>query len=56
MELPVCIGQDIYGNSVSWDFADLETLLISGEIGAGKSSLMRVILTTWVKYTSPDDL
>jgi S-DNA-T family DNA segregation ATPase FtsK/SpoIIIE len=56
MELPVCIGQDIYGNPVSWDFADLETLLISGEIGAGKSSLMRVILTTWVKYTSPNDL
>ncbi|MGG0454265.1 FtsK/SpoIIIE domain-containing protein, partial [Priestia megaterium] len=56
MELPVCIGQDIYGNPVSWDFTDLETLLISGEIGAGKSSLMRVILTTWVKYTSPNDL
>ncbi|PFJ36969.1 chromosome partitioning protein ParA [Priestia megaterium] len=56
MELPVCIGQDIYGNPVSWDFADLETLLISGEIGAGKSSLMRVILTTWVKYTSPEEL
>ncbi|MDP1442924.1 chromosome partitioning protein ParA [Priestia megaterium] len=56
MELPVCIGQDIYGNPVSWDFADLETLLISGEIGAGKSSLMRVILTTWVKYSSPEDL
>ncbi|MGG3196919.1 chromosome partitioning protein ParA, partial [Priestia aryabhattai] len=37
MELPVCIGQDIYGNPVSWDFVDLETLLISGEIGAGKS-------------------
>ncbi|MEB4860825.1 MULTISPECIES: hypothetical protein [Priestia] len=46
MELPVCIGQEIYGNFISWDFADLETLLISGEIGAGKSSLMRVILTT----------
>ncbi|MGX1373236.1 S-DNA-T family DNA segregation ATPase FtsK/SpoIIIE [Priestia megaterium] len=56
MELPVCIGQDVYGNPVSWEFADLETLLISGEIGAGKSSLMRVILTTWVKYTSPEDL
>ena len=42
MELPICIGQDIYGNPVSWDFADLETLLISGEIGAGKSSLMRM--------------
>src|SRR6478752_9707482 len=56
MELPVCIGQDIYGTPVSWDFADFETLLISGEIGAGKSSLMRVILTTWVKYTSPEDL
>ncbi|MEH7072295.1 FtsK/SpoIIIE domain-containing protein, partial [Priestia megaterium] len=56
MELPVCIGQDIYGSPISWDFADLETLLISGEIGAGKSSLMRVILTTWVKHTSPEEL
>ncbi len=42
MELPVCIGQDIYGNPASWDFADLETLAdIVGEIGAGKSSLQR---------------
>ncbi|MEK1831057.1 hypothetical protein AAAC51_24550 [Priestia megaterium] len=53
MELPVCIGQDIYGNPVSWDFVDLKTLLISGEIGGGKSSLMRVILTTWMKHASP---
>ncbi|WKG33402.1 hypothetical protein [Priestia aryabhattai] len=52
MELPVYI----YGGPVSWYFADLERLLISGEIGAGKGSLMRFILTTWVKYASPEDL
>ncbi|MED3881980.1 hypothetical protein [Priestia megaterium] len=40
IELSVCIGQDIYGNPVSWDFANLEILLISGEIGAGKSSML----------------
>ncbi|MEH7520450.1 hypothetical protein [Priestia megaterium] len=49
MELPICIGQDIYGNPISLDFSVLETLLISGEIGAGKSSLMRGILTTMNK-------
>ncbi|SNT52682.1 hypothetical protein SAMN05444672_14022 [Bacillus sp. OK838] len=26
------VGQDIYGNVISCDLADLETLLISGEI------------------------
>ncbi len=31
-------------------------MLISDKIGAGKSNLMRVILTTWVKYTLPDNL
>ncbi|MCZ8493666.1 MULTISPECIES: hypothetical protein [Priestia] len=40
IELRVCVGQDIYGNPVSWDFANLEILLISGEIGAGKSSML----------------
>lgn len=56
MELPVCVGKDIYGNYISYDMADLETLLISGEIGAGKSSLLRAILTTWIQFKQTEDL
>ncbi|MGG0555264.1 FtsK/SpoIIIE domain-containing protein [Priestia aryabhattai] len=56
MELPVVVGKSIYGKYISYDMAELETLLVSGEIGAGKSSLLRAILTTLIKSNSPDEL
>lgn len=56
MELPVVVGKSIYGKYISWDMAELETLLVSGEIGAGKSSLLRAILTTLIKSKSPDEM
>ncbi|GFZ69046.1 hypothetical protein PSE10B_55680 [Pseudomonas amygdali pv. eriobotryae] len=56
MELPVVVGKSIYGKYISYDMAELETLLVSGEIGAGKSSLLRAVLTTLIKSNSPDEL
>jgi DNA segregation ATPase FtsK/SpoIIIE, S-DNA-T family len=56
MELPVVVGKSIYGNYISYDMAELETLLVSGEIGAGKSSLLRAILTTLIKSKSPEEM
>lgn len=56
MKLPICVGKDIYSRYIIYDMAELETLLISGEIGAGKSSLVRALLTTLIQYKRKDEL
>lgn len=56
MELPIICGKDAYNQYVSYDMAKFETLLLTGEIGAGKSSLLRAIITTLIQYRKPDEL
>jgi DNA segregation ATPase FtsK/SpoIIIE, S-DNA-T family len=56
LTLPVVIGRDINNQPVVFDLADYPHLLISGETGSGKSSLLRVILTTLMLTKQPTDV
>ncbi|EOP29501.1 MULTISPECIES: FtsK/SpoIIIE domain-containing protein [Bacillus] len=56
--LPVVVGRDQFGKMITYDLVDSNTphLLIAGETGSGKSSMVRVVLSTLVQYMSPDKL
>lgn len=56
--LPVVVGRDQFGNMIAYDMIDSNTphLLIAGETGSGKSSMVRVVLSTLIQYMSPDKL
>ncbi|WP_144597485.1 FtsK/SpoIIIE domain-containing protein [Bacillus cereus] len=56
--LPVVVGRDQFGNMIVYDMVDSNTphLLIAGETGSGKSSMVRVVLSTLIQSMSPDNL
>ncbi|ARJ20129.1 cell division protein FtsK [Bacillus mycoides] len=56
--LPVVVGRDQFGKMIVYDMVDSNTphLLIAGETGSGKSSMVRVILSTLIQSMSPDKL
>ncbi|MGE6619514.1 FtsK/SpoIIIE domain-containing protein [Bacillus mycoides] len=56
--LPVVVGRDQLGNMIVYDMVDSNTphLLIAGETGSGKSSMVRVVLSTLIQSISPDKL
>ncbi|MED3087795.1 FtsK/SpoIIIE domain-containing protein [Bacillus toyonensis] len=56
--LPVVVGRDQFGNMIVYDMIDSNTphLLIAGETGSGKSSMVRVVLSTLIQYMAPDKL
>ncbi|MED2931774.1 FtsK/SpoIIIE domain-containing protein [Bacillus wiedmannii] len=56
--LPVVVGRDQFGNAIVYDMVDSNTphLLIAGETGSGKSSMVRVILSTLIQHMSPEHL
>ncbi|HEQ3528924.1 FtsK/SpoIIIE domain-containing protein [Bacillus cereus] len=56
--LPVVVGRDQFGKMITYDMVDANTphLLIAGETGSGKSSMVRVILSTLIQTMSPDTL
>ncbi|HDR7784396.1 MULTISPECIES: FtsK/SpoIIIE domain-containing protein [Bacillus] len=56
--LPVVVGRDQFGEMITYDMLDSNTphLLIAGETGSGKSSMVRVVLSTFIQYMSPDKL
>ncbi|MBG9611678.1 FtsK/SpoIIIE domain-containing protein [Bacillus cereus] len=56
--LPIVVGRDQFGNRIVYDMVDANTphLLIAGETGSGKSSMVRVILSTLIQGISPDTL
>lgn len=56
--LPVVVGRDQFGNTITYDMVEANTphLLIAGETGSGKSSMVRVVLSTLIQYMSPDKL
>ncbi|CAM4399496.1 cell division protein FtsK [Bacillus manliponensis] len=49
-KLPIMIGKDEFGNYLIYDMVEQPQLLIAGETGSGKSSMLRVILTTLIQY------
>ncbi|GAB6517503.1 FtsK/SpoIIIE domain-containing protein [Bacillus thuringiensis] len=56
--LPVVVGRDQFGNMIMYDMVEANTphLLIAGETGSGKSSMVRVVLSTLIQYMLPDKL
>ncbi|PFS62820.1 cell division protein FtsK [Bacillus cereus] len=56
--LPVVVGRDQFGKMITYDMLDSNSphLLIAGETGSGKSSMVRVVLSTFIQYMSPDKL
>lgn len=56
LTLPIVIGAKLNGQLLAYDMDDYPHLLLSGETGSGKSSLLRVILTTLILTKSPDEL
>ncbi|MFB7260528.1 FtsK/SpoIIIE domain-containing protein, partial [Streptomyces nojiriensis] len=56
MTLPIIVGRDRNNQPQAFDLADYPHVLISGETGSGKSSLLRAVLTTLLLMKSPDDV
>lgn len=56
--LPVVVGRDQFGNMIVYDmvYSNTPHLLIAGETGSGKSSMVRVVLSTLIQCMSPDKL
>ncbi|EJS45657.1 hypothetical protein ICG_05892 [Bacillus cereus BAG1X1-3] len=56
--IPVVVGRDQFGNMITYDMIGSNTphLLIAGETGSGKSSMVRVVLSTLIQCMSPDKL
>jgi S-DNA-T family DNA segregation ATPase FtsK/SpoIIIE len=54
--LPIYIGRDSRGNTISYDMIEEPNLLIAGEPGSGKSTLLRSILTTLIFTKTPEEL
>lgn len=47
-KLPVIAGMNRYGEYIGYDMVKNPNLLIGGEIGGGKSTQLRQIVTTWI--------
>lgn len=56
LKIPIVCGKDRHGAWVVYDAVTEPNCLISGEPGSGKSTQLRSILTTLIKYKSPDQL
>ncbi|MCQ6306048.1 FtsK/SpoIIIE domain-containing protein [Bacillus cereus] len=56
--LPVVVGRDQFGKMIVYDMVDANSphLLIAGETGSGKSSMVRVVLSTLIQTMLPDTL
>ncbi|MCU5571593.1 FtsK/SpoIIIE domain-containing protein [Bacillus cereus] len=56
--LPIVVGRDQFGSMIVYDMVDSNTphLLIAGETGSGKSSMVRVVLSTLIQSMSSDKL
>ncbi|QOR56292.1 FtsK/SpoIIIE-like protein [Bacillus phage DLc1] len=57
-KIPVVVGRNQFGDKIVYDMVGSNTphLLIAGETGSGKSSMVRVILTTLIKTLKPEEL
>jgi S-DNA-T family DNA segregation ATPase FtsK/SpoIIIE len=56
MELPIVIGKKKNGRYLVLESLELPHVIIQGTTGSGKSSAIRVILTTLIKYRRPEEL
>lgn len=56
MKMPLVLGRNLNGKLEAIDLLKIPHPLVAGETGSGKSSFLRVALTTLIKQKSPDDL
>jgi S-DNA-T family DNA segregation ATPase FtsK/SpoIIIE len=56
MDLPIVTGKKKNGRYLVLESLDLPHVIIQGTTGSGKSSAIRVILTTLIKYKRPKEL
>ena len=57
-KMPIVAGIGVHGELVAYDMVkeNRANLIIIGEPGAGKSTQLRQILTTWIKHVGADRL
>jgi DNA segregation ATPase FtsK/SpoIIIE, S-DNA-T family len=56
LKVPIVCGRDRNGKWIVYDAVIEPNALISGEPGSGKSTQLRSVLTTLIKYKSPEEL
>ncbi|MBS4195310.1 FtsK/SpoIIIE domain-containing protein [Lederbergia citri] len=56
LALPIICGINALGRRLYYDLAERPHLLISGETGSGKSSLLRAIITTLLLSKEPEEV
>jgi DNA segregation ATPase FtsK/SpoIIIE, S-DNA-T family len=56
MKLPIVVGKDLNAKMTAYDMANYPHLLLSGETGSGKSSLLRAVLTTLIQFKDETEL
>ena len=56
MQLPLCLGVDLYGDVITTDLAMSPHVLVAGTTGSGKSHTLHAIIASLVKAKSADDL
>jgi S-DNA-T family DNA segregation ATPase FtsK/SpoIIIE len=54
--IPLAVGQDVYGNALVADLADMPHLLIGGSTGSGKSVCINCLLLSLLYTFRPDEL
>ncbi|MEH6848551.1 FtsK/SpoIIIE domain-containing protein [Bacillus pseudomycoides] len=55
-KLPIVAGKDEFGNFLVYDMVEHPHILIAGETGSGKSSMLRTILTTLIQSKKASQL
>jgi DNA segregation ATPase FtsK/SpoIIIE, S-DNA-T family len=55
-DFPIVVGQQKNGRYLVLELTDLPHIILQGVTGSGKSSAIRVILTTLIKYFKSEDL
>jgi S-DNA-T family DNA segregation ATPase FtsK/SpoIIIE len=56
MKIPLFLGKDVSGNSLSVDLATLPHLLIAGRTGTGKSVCLNAIISSILMTKRPDEV
>jgi S-DNA-T family DNA segregation ATPase FtsK/SpoIIIE len=54
--LRIALGQDVSGQAISADLANMPHLLIAGTTGSGKSVCVNAIISCLMSYNTPDEL
>ncbi len=56
MKIPIYLGKDVAGNSMTVDLASLPHLLIAGRTGTGKSVCLNSIIVSMLMSRGPDEV